>query len=118
MWHQNGSTSLNGVSVACSSWATRGVDSVVETGTVHNPDSDAESDVDFAYLEADLVDGSEHEEIDSDPDPSALGMLPWFSEGRALLMGVVEPSGHRFGLTDAEADVARRLRSHWLPQRF
>ncbi|KAJ8501431.1 hypothetical protein ONZ51_g594 [Trametes cubensis] len=61
-------------------------------------------------------------ESESGRDQSVLGSLPRFSQGRALLMGVMEiETGASIGrsrVSRAEEDVARSLRGHWQPQRF
>lgn len=60
------------------------------------------------------------DDSEEDENPTVLGSLPRFSQGRALLMGVSEAAGHGHsrGVSQIEEDVVRNLKSHWLPQRF
>lgn len=89
-----------------------------------DPDDDyVASETGFASPGVALAVGLETDdalESEADEDPSVLGALPRFSQGRALLMGVAETGNARDyynGVSSIEEDVAKSLRGHWLPQR-
>ena len=113
------------------SWAMDDVNPDAETDLECCLGSDFESDLDQGgpvISQTDLVEHAEVEDAEVEDEHSAssdpgLESLPRFSEGRALLLGVgeVECSGVRgvhSGVSKVEQDVAKRLKGHWLPQRF
>ena len=108
------------------SWAMDDVNPDAETDLEYCLGSNFESDLDqggSVILQTDLVEHAEVEDEHSASSDPGLDSLPRFSEGRALLLGVgkVECSGVHgvhSGVSKVEQDVARRLKGHWLPQRF
>ncbi|RPD61951.1 hypothetical protein L226DRAFT_613293 [Lentinus tigrinus ALCF2SS1-7] len=81
------------------------------------------SEAGFASSEVASADALESDDALEAGDPSALGALPRFSQGRALLLGVADTEaddgyGGCTGMSTIEQDVARSLRGHWLPQKF
>ncbi|KAF9452481.1 hypothetical protein P691DRAFT_772288 [Macrolepiota fuliginosa MF-IS2] len=92
-------------------------------------DSDRDSDLESPlYLGSDGI-SSEHTGLNEqsldgsvyDVEELELGEAPLrFNEGRHLLLGCSDGSLHRpeYDLEYAEADVARRLVGHWVPQKY
>ena len=108
-------------------WPIGDADLVAEVDEYDGCDRGATSDPGLPSAEPDFADDADLEDAqnsDSDRDPatSTPGSLPRFSEGRALLLGVAETqaigTSSRNTLSNVEADVARSLRDHWMPQKF
>ena len=96
-----------------------------EYGTVEDIDY-FESQYDDPNASGDEVDFHESDQgelqnvitVDEDPEDDQ-PLAPALFEGRALLLGFSTSIGRqRSGLSDAEVDVAKRLHSHWRPQKL
>lgn len=77
-------------------------------------------------IQHDITSNRDHPLADNDEDDDGPALLTqWFSQGRAILLGLSQPgsilerSSKPMGMVShAEATVAKSLREHWLPQKF